>query len=198
MIARIFLGRITKWNDPAIKALNPGADLPDAWITAVHRSDGSGTTYIFSNYLSAVSPAWATSPGTGRSLHWPTGYGARGNAGVAAAIRNQAGRYTTPTTAAITAAAAAKPAITPDDFSIVNQPGPAAYPISGYSWVLVSARQPGQATGKALTALLRWLTSSGQADAATLGYVPLPPAIQQLARTTLARVTGPSGQPVTR
>ncbi len=218
VLARIFLGQITKWDDPAITALNPGADLPDAWITVVHRSDGSGTTYIFSNYLSTVSPAWAKAVGTGRSLRWPTGYAANGNPGVAAAvgsiaysigyversyttgtelgtaaIQNQAGNYVTPTTAAITADAAAKPAITPEDFSIVNQPGPAAYPICGYSWVLVSARQQSQPAGQALVSLLSWLTHGGQAYAATLGYVPLPPAIQQLAAATLARVTGPAG-----
>jgi phosphate transport system substrate-binding protein len=222
VLARIFLGQITRWNDPAIAALNPGEALPDAWITVVHRSDGSGTTYIFSDYLSAVSHAWAASAGTSRSLHWPAGYGATGNAGVAAAIarmpysigyversyttgttlasaaiRNQAGHYTTPTAAAITAGAAGKPAITPGNFSIVNQPGPAAYPICGYSWVLISARQPDQAAGHALAALIHWLTSDGQAYAATLGYVPLPPAAQRLGRTTLTRVTGPDGQPLT-
>jgi phosphate transport system substrate-binding protein len=222
VLARIFLGQITKWDDPAITALNPGAGLPDAFITVVHRSDGSGTTYIFSNYLSEASPAWATAVGTGRSLHWPTGAGADGNPGVAAdiehipysigyversyttgtalgiaAIQNQAGNYTTPTSAAITADAAARPAITPGDFSIVNQPGPAAYPICGYSWVLVSARQPGQPAGQALVSLLGWLTGPGQAYAAALGYVPLPAAIRQLAGTMLARVSGPGGTPLT-
>ena len=219
VIARIFLGQITKWDDPAIKALNPGTELPDAYINVVHRSDGSGTTYIFSNYLSAVSPAWASAVGTGRSLRWPVGIGADGNAGVAAdiaripysigytersyvtgtslgwaAVQNQAGNYVQPTVAAITADAARKPAITPDNFSIVNEPGPASYPISGYSWVLLSARQPSTATGKALTALVSWLTHAGQTYAAAVGYVPLPPAVQQLATTTLARVTGPAGQ----
>ena len=219
VIARIFLGQITKWDDPAIKALNPGTELPDAYITVVHRSDGSGTTYIFSNYLSAVSPAWASAVGTGRSLRWPVGIGADGNAGVAAdiaripysigytersyvtgtslgwaAVQNQAGNYVQPTVAAITADAARKPAITADDFSIVNEPGPASYPISGYSWVLLSARQPSTATGKALTALVSWLTHAGQTYAAAVGYVPLPPAVQQFATATLARVTGPAGQ----
>ena len=222
VLARIFLGQITRWDDPAITALNPGADLPDAWITVVHRSDGSGTTYIFSNYLSALSPAWAKVAGTGRSLHSPTGYAANGNPGVAAAIgriaysigyversyttgtelgtaaiANQVGNYVTPTTAAITADAAAKPVITPDDFSIVNEPGAAAYPICGYSWVLISARQSSQPAGQALVALMSWLTHSGQAYAAALGYVPLPPAIQQLATATLARVTGPAGTSLT-
>lgn len=218
VLAAIFLGQITKWNDPAITALNAGADLPDAYITVVHRSDGSGTTYIFSNYLSAVSPAWADTVGTGRSLHWPVGYAGNGNPGVAAAIAripysigyversyttgtelgtaaiaNKAGNYVTPTIQSITADATAKPAITAGDFSIVNQPGPDAYPICGYSWVLVSARQQSQAAGQALVSLLSWLTHEGQSHAATLGYVPLPPAIQQLATATLARVTGPAG-----
>jgi len=221
VLADIFLGKITRWNDPAIAALNPGAQLPDAYITVVHRADGSGTTYIFSNYLSQVSPAWAARAGTSRSLHWPTGYGADGNAGVAAAIEhipgsigyaetsytkgtalgyaaiaNHDGNYVTPTPAAITADAAAKPAITPADFSIVNQPGPAAYPISGYSWVLISAQQPNQAAAQALVTLLHWLTGPGQAYAATLGYVPLPTAIKNLATTTLNQVTGPAGQPL--
>jgi phosphate transport system substrate-binding protein len=101
-----------------------------------------------------------------------------------------------PTAEAI-AAAAGRPAITPDSFSIVNEPGPASYPICGYSWILLSARQPSQATGQALTALMDWLTHAGQAYAATLGYIPLPPAIQQLARFTLQHLTGPSGQPLT-
>jgi phosphate transport system substrate-binding protein len=219
VLAQIFLGKITKWDDPAITALNPGAHLPDAYINVVHRADGSGTTYIFSNYLSEVSPAWSTAVGTGRSLHWPVGLGANGSPGVAsaiehtpysigyaetsyttgtslgyAAIANRNGNYVTPTPAAISAAAAAKPAITPQDFSIVNQPGPAAYPISGYSWVLISASQPGKPAGQALVSLLSWLTHAGQSYAATLGYVPLPSAIQQLATATLARVTGPGGQ----
>jgi phosphate transport system substrate-binding protein len=222
VLAQIFMGKVTKWNDPAIEALNPGASLPDAHITVVHRADGSGTSYIFSNYLSEVSPAWATAVGTGRSLHWPVGIGAHGNKGVAAAIEhipysigyaetsytrgtafgsaaiaNRDGNYVTPTRAAITADATAKPAITPADFSIVNQPGPAAYPISGYSWVLISARQPSQPAGQALVGLLGWLTGPGQDHAAALGYVPLPSAIRQLATTTLNQVTGPDGQPLT-
>ncbi len=222
VLAKIFLGQITKWTDPAITALNPGAGLPDVYINVVHRSDGSGTTYIFSNYLSSVSPAWASAVGAGRSLHWPVGYGASGNPGVAAAIEhtadsigyletsyskgiaggyaaiaNQAGNYVTPTATAIAADAAGKPQITASDFSIVNQPGPGAYPISGYSWVLISARQPSTAAGQALTDLISWLTRDGQTYAAALGYVPLPPAIQQLAAATLASVTGPDGEPLT-
>jgi len=218
VLAKIFLGQVTKWNDPALAVLNPGAGLPDAYITVVHRSDGSGTTYIFSNYLSQVSPAWAKAAGTGRSLRWPAGTGADGNAGVAhaietipysigyaetsytrgnaqgyAAIANRDGNYVTPTPAAIAADAAAKPAISAQDFSIVNQPGAAAYPISGYSWVLISARQPSEPAGQALVSLLSWLTHAGQSYAASLGYVPMPAAIEQLASATLARVTSPAG-----
>jgi phosphate transport system substrate-binding protein len=218
VIARIFLGQITSWNDPALTALNPGISLPGAPINVVHRSDGSGTTYIFSNYLSSVSPAWAATVGTGKSLHWPTGQGAQGNGSVAtavyrtpwsigyveqsythglllpsAAIRNQAGQYVTPTTQTIAADAAQKPHITPADFSIVNQPGTSSYPISGYSWALVYAHQASQARSQTLVSLLHWLIHTGQAEAAATGYVPLPPALRQLADTMLQKVTGPNG-----
>jgi phosphate transport system substrate-binding protein len=218
VLAGIYLGQITQWNDPAITALNPGITLPPAAITVVHRSDGSGTTYIFSNYLSAVSPAWAAKVGTGKTLNWPTGEGAEGNGSVAstvnstpfsigyieqaysmglllpfAAIRNQAGNYVTPSAQTVAAAAAQKPAITPTDFSIVNEPGADSYPISGYSWALVYTRQQNQARGQALAAMLDWLSHDGQAYAAANGYVPLPPQIQQLARTMLQQITGPTG-----
>ena len=218
VIARIFLGQITAWHDPAITALNPGISLPDAPISVVHRADGSGTTYIFSNYLSSVSPAWAAKVGTGKTLHWPVGEGAEGNGGVAAsvyrtpwsigyveqsyskglllpsaAIRNQAGHYIIPSTQSIAEDAAQKPDITPTDFSIVNEPGASSYPISGYSWALVFAHQPSQATGHALVGLLDWLTHAGQAYAIATSYVPLPARIQQFAHTMLQQVTGPGG-----
>jgi phosphate transport system substrate-binding protein len=218
VLAAIFLGQITHWNDPALTAFNPGLSLPDAAINVVHRSDGSGTTYIFSNYLSSVDPAWASKVGTGKSLTWPTGEGAEGNSGVAtavnrtpfsigyieqayaqglllpfAAIRNQAGNYVIPSAQTITADAAQKPRISPADFSIVNQPGASSYPISGYSWALVYTHQPDQARGKALVAMLDWLTHDGQADAAANGYVPLPSRVRQLARTMLQQVTSPAG-----
>jgi phosphate transport system substrate-binding protein len=218
VLAEIYLGQITHWNDPAIVALNPGLSVPDARITVVHRSDGSGTTYIFSNYLSSISPAWASKVGTGKTLSWPVGEGDEGNGGVAtdvyrtpfsigyieeaysqglllpfAAIRNQAGNYVIPSAQTVAADAAQKPAITPTDFSIVNEPGTSSYPISGYSWALVYTHQPSQATGQTLVAMLDWLTHDGQAYAATNGYVPLPPQIQQLAQTMLQQVTGPTG-----
>jgi len=218
VIARIFLGQITSWRDPAIMALNPHVSLPSQQITVVHRSDGSGTTYIFSSYLSSVDPAWAAKVGMGTTLRWPAGIGVEGNPGVAeavahipfsigyiersyskgpalfeAAIRNQAGNYVTPTAASIAADAAQKSGITPTDFSIVNEPGADSYPISGYSWALIYTRQTSRAAGQALVNLLDWLTHSGQAYAAATNYVPLPPQIQQLARTMLRQVTGPGG-----
>ncbi|MGP8001537.1 MAG: phosphate ABC transporter substrate-binding protein PstS [Streptosporangiaceae bacterium] len=218
VIARIFLGQITNWDDPAITSLNPSVNIPSEPITVVHRSDGSGTTYIFSNYLSAISPAWASKVGTGKSLHWPAGVGAEGNPGVAnavahiaysigyiersyskgpiltyAAIRNQAGNYVIPSTASIAADAAQKPTISATDFSIVNEPGANSYPISGYSWALVYTHQPSQATGQALVTLLDWLTHAGQAYAAATSYVPLPTQIQQLARTMIQKIVGPNG-----
>jgi phosphate transport system substrate-binding protein len=221
VLAAIFLGKITRWNDPAATALNPGVSLPPARINVVHRSDGSGTTYIFSNYLSSVDPAWAAKVGTGKTLRWPVGEGAEGNGGVAAAVnrtsfsigyveqaysqglllpfaalRNPADRYVIPSTQTVAADAAQKPGITPADFSIVNQPGAASYPISGYSWALIYTRQHNQATGRALVTMLDWLTHDGQASAAANGYVPLPAQIQQLARTMLQRVTGPTGIPL--
>jgi phosphate transport system substrate-binding protein len=221
VLAAIFLGQITHWNDPAITALNPGLTLPNAAITVVHRSDGSGTTYIFSNYLSSVDPAWASKVGTGKTLNWPVGEGDQGNGGVAAevdrapfsigyveqaysqgltlpfaALRNQAGNFVIPSAQTVGADAAQKPAITSTDFSIVNQPGASSYPISGYSWALVYTHQPSQATGQALVAMLDWLSHDGQAYAAANGYVPLPAQIQQLARTMLQQVTGPTGTPL--
>ena len=222
VLAAIFLGQITHWNDPAITALNPGITLPNAAITVVHRSDGSGTTYIFSNYLSSADPAWAAKVGTGKTLNWPAGEGAEGNGGVTstvfrtpfsigyveqaysqglvlpfAAIRNQTGDYVLPSTQTIAAAAAQKPAITPTNFSIVNQPGASSYPISGYSWALVDTRQPDQATGQALVTMLDWLTHDGQAYAAANLYVPLPSQVRQLASTMLQQVTGPHGKLLT-
>ena len=218
-LVAIFQGKITRWNDPAIVALNSGTTLPDKKITVAHRADGSGTSYIFTNYLSSIDPAWAAKVGTSKTPHWPVGEGAEGNGSVAAtvyrtpfsigyieqaysrglllpfaAIRNQAGNYVTPTTQAVAAAAAEKPHITATDFSIVNQPGASSYPSSGYSWALIYTHQPSQATGQKLVSMLDWLTHSGQAYAAANGYVPLPPQIQQLAHTMLQQVTGPNGQ----
>ena len=218
VLARIFLGQITRWHDPAITALNPGTSLPDAPITVVHRSDGSGTTYIFSNYLSSVSPTWAAKVGTGKTLNWPVGEGAEGNGSVTstvdrtpfsigyieqaysqglllpfAAIRNQAGNYVLPSTQTVTAAAAQRPHITPTNFSIVNQPGASSYPITGYTWSMIYTHQPDQSRGQELVNMLDWLTHTGQAYAAANLYVPLPSQVRQLAQTMLQQVTGPNG-----
>jgi len=177
---------------------------------------GEGIAYNLS--LSAVSPAWAAKVGTGKTLNWPVGEGAEGNGSVAstdnstpfsigdieqaysvgltlpfAAIRNQAGNYVTPSAQTVAADAAQKPAITPTDFSIVNQPGADSYPISGYSWALIYTHQPNQTRGQALIARLDWLSHAGQAYAAANGYVPLPADIRQLAATMLQQVTGPTG-----
>jgi phosphate transport system substrate-binding protein len=214
VIAKIFLGQITNWNDPAIAALNTGIHMPDGPITVVHRSDSSGTSYIFSDYLSSVDPTWADKVGASKTPNWPVGEGAEGNGSVAATVfrtpfsigyvessyarglalpfaevRNQAGNYVIPTTTAIAAAAAQKPHITPADFSIVNQPGASSYPIAGYSWALVYTHQPNPATGQKLVTMLDWLIHTGQTYAASLGYVALPSQVQQLAHTMLQQIT---------
>jgi phosphate transport system substrate-binding protein len=218
VLARIYLGRITKWDDPAITALNPSDDLPDEQINVVHRSDGSGTTYIFTNYLSSVSPAWAAGPGTSKTIKWPVGFGGNGSRGVAALLKvlpgsigyfelsyaesqnlpyafvqNRSGAFVPPFAANVAADASVKQGLSASDFSIVDGPGPQSYPISGYSWALLYARQANSVTGTALVNLVDWLTHAGQPVAGANYYVPLPPAIQGLAQATLKEVTGPSG-----
>ena len=174
----------------------------------MHRSDGSGTTYIFSNYLSSVDPAWAAKVGTGKTLNWPAGEGAEGNGSVTstvfrtpfsigyveqaysqglvlpfAAIRNQAGNYVLPVHPDHRRRRRPKTRTSrPTDFSIVNQPGASSYPISGYSWALIYTHQPDQARGQELVTMLDWLTHDGQAYAAANLYVPLPAQVRQLAR----------------
>jgi phosphate transport system substrate-binding protein len=206
VIARIFSGDITKWNDSRITSLNPGASLPAKDILVIHRSDGSGTTYIFSDYLSAVNPEWAQHPGRGKELQWPVGLGAKGNEGVAgqvkqtegaigytelayavqnklavAAIRNAGGEFVTPSvesaTAAAAGAAARLPANTDYRISIVNAPGKGAYPISSFTWLLVYASYPDTVKGKKLLAFLHWYLEHGEAMASSLDYAPLPDKI---------------------
>jgi phosphate transport system substrate-binding protein len=215
VLARIFLGQITRWDDPAITALNPQLDNLDENITVIHRSDSSGTTYIFTNYLASISPAWASGPGTDKSIVWPVGLGGTGSAGVAALLRrtpgsigyfelsyaeknalpyatleNQAGSFVPPFTANVAADAAMKPDVTSSDFSIVNEQGTKSYPISGYSWILVYEHQSNQATAAALEKLIGWLTNGGQAVAAANYFVPLPSSIRSLAATTIAKMSG--------
>ena len=203
-IVNIFLGNITKWNDPKIAALNPGVDLPDLPVIVVHRSDGSGTTYIFVDYLSSISPVWADSVGKGTSVKWPVGIGGKGNEGVAgqvkqlsgavgyveliyakqnkmpyADVKNAAGNFITPSLDSVTAALAT--AKIPDDFrfSMVNAPGDTAYPISGATWLLVYERQKDAAKGKKLVEFLNWALTKGEGMASSLDYASLPESVQQ-------------------
>ena len=203
VIAAIFQGQITKWNDARIAALNPGAKLPASDILVVHRSDGSGTSYVFTDYLASVSPAWATKPGKGKEVQWPAGLGAKGNEGVAgqvrqtpgaigyvelayatqnkmnmAAVKNANGEYVVPGIASVTAAAAGAasklPATTDYRISIVNAPGAGVYPISSFTWILAYARQADATKGKKLTDFLRWALNDGQGMESSLDYAPLP------------------------
>lgn len=202
-LARIYLGEITKWNDPAIVSLNAGVKLPADSVTVVYRTDGSGTTSIFTSYLAAVSPDWKTKVGEGKSVRFPVGLGAKGNEGVAgqvkstpgsigytelayakqtglafASIRNRAGKFAEPTLEAITAAAGAA-AAPPDDLrmSIVDATGEASYPIAAFTYILVYDEQKDATSGKALTKFLWWAIHDGQKLGAPLYYAPLPAAI---------------------
>jgi phosphate transport system substrate-binding protein len=203
-LAGIYLGKITNWNDAKIAALNRGASLPDLSIVVVHRSDGSGTTFIFTDYLSVVSPAWASGVGKNTSVKWPTGIGGKGSEGVSgqvkqlpgaigyveqayadqnhlpvAVLKNAAGEYVAPSAEAASKAMAT--AKIPDDFrfSMVNAPGTGAYPIAGASWVLIYQRQAKPANGKKLIAFLKWAVTEGQKLTPALSYAPLPESVQQ-------------------
>lgn len=205
VIADIFLGKLTKWNDPRLKALNPGVALPDLKIVSVHRSDGSGTTAIFTDYLSKISSTWGSRVGDGKSVNWPNGLGAKGNAGVAgmvkqmpgsigyielnyaaknkisfAIIKNKSGKYIEADMDSISAAADVK---IPDDtrVSITDTEADAGYPISGFTWLLVysdlSKSVPSEAAAKSLVDLLKYVISDGQAFAKSLDYAPLPKSV---------------------
>ncbi|HEY1764135.1 MAG TPA: phosphate ABC transporter substrate-binding protein PstS [Opitutaceae bacterium] len=210
-LAGIYLGTITKWNDPAIASQNPDVKLPaDEDIVVVHRSDGSGTSFIFTDYLSSVSPEWKSKVSKGVSVNWPVGLGGKSNSGVAgqvkqtpgaigyvelayahenklpvAEMKNASGTYITPSIESVTAALAS--ATIPDDFrfSMVNSPGPDAYPIAGATWLLVYAEQKDHAKGEKLVQFLKWAYSEGEKLAPALDYAPLPEAVQKRA---LARV----------
>jgi phosphate transport system substrate-binding protein len=203
-LAAIFLGKITKWNDPKIAGLNPQVSLPDLDILVVHRSDGSGTTYIFTDYLSNVSSAWKSQVGKGSAVNWPVGLGGNGNEGVAdqvlqnpgsigyvelayarnkkmsyADLKNGAGNYVLPTLESVTAALAT--ATIPDDFrfSIVNASGDQAYPISGASWLLIYQFQKDAEKGKKLVQFAKWAMTEGQKLSPSLDYAPIPPDVAQ-------------------
>jgi phosphate transport system substrate-binding protein len=202
-IAGIFLGEIKKWNDPKIAATNAGVSLPDQDIVVVHRSDGSGTTYIWTDYLSKISPEWKSKVGTNTSVNWPVGIGGKGNEGVAgqikqtpgalgyveliyaiqnkmpyADVKNSAGKFVKASLESITAAMAT--AQIPDDFrfSVTNAPGDAAYPICGATWLLVYEQQKDAAKGKKLVEFLKWAQKDGEKMAKDLDYAPLPESLQ--------------------
>jgi phosphate transport system substrate-binding protein len=217
LIAEIFLGKVTKWNDRRIATLNSGVTLPNADILVVHRSDGSGTTFIFTDYLSTVSPAWAAGPGRGKEVQWPVGLGGKGNEGVAgqvkqtpgaigyvelayahqnklpvAHVRNAASAFVEPTTESITAAAAgALAGLGPtSDYrvSIVNAAGASSYPISSFTWLLVYQNQPDATKGRKLVDFLKWMYGDGQNYAAELDYAPLPAELRQRLTERLAQI----------
>ena len=203
-VSGIYLGQITKWNDAKIAADNVGVALPDKDIIVIHRSDGSGTSYIFTDYLSSVSAEWADNVGTGTSVNWPVGLGGKGNAGVAGEVKqnpysigyveliyavqnnlgvgwvkNKAGNYIEPTLDAVSAAAAGAAAhVVPDlRASIVNEVGDKSYPISGFTWLLAYQNQTDKAKAEAMTRMLWWATHDAQKFNADLSYAPVPPEI---------------------
>jgi phosphate transport system substrate-binding protein len=214
-IAGIFLGSIKKWNDPLIASSNPGVNLPASDINLVHRSDGSGTTFVFTDYLSKVSARWREKVGAGTAVNWPAGLGAKGNEGVTAqvkqtpnsmgyveliyaeqnklpyaAIKNLAGEFVRPSLDSITAAAAGAAAQMPDDLriSITNAPGENAYPISSFTYILVYKEQQDQAKGKALVDFLWWAIHDGQKIARDLLYAPLPKAVVEKAEQKIISI----------
>jgi len=200
VIAAIFLGQITKWDDATLKALNPGVDLGSAPIAVVHRSDGSGTTGIFTDYLSTVSSEWKAKVGQGASVNWPAGLGGKGNEGVTglvkqtpgaigyaeliyaetnklpvASIKNKAGLFIMPSTKSVTEAASGVLKSMPEDFrvSITDAAGKGSYPISGFTYLLVFQKMP-EEKGEKLVKFLKWALADGQKMAAPLSYAPLP------------------------
>lgn len=216
VLADIFLGKIKRWNDAKIAADNPGVTLPAQDITVVHRSDGSGTSAVFTDYLSKISPEWKEKVGSGTSPSWPVGIGGKGNEGVTgqvkstpntigyielayavqnglpvAQIKNASGSFVAPSIDSVVAAAAASAANTPDDLrvSITNAPGAQAYPIASYTYILVYKNQKDQAKGKALVDFLWWGLHDGEAFAKPLQYAPLPDDIVKRAEAKINSIT---------
>jgi phosphate transport system substrate-binding protein len=214
VLANIFLGKITNWNDPAIAKANPGVNFPNQTIIIVHRSDGSGTTYIFTDYLSKVSSEWANSVKKGTTVSWPLGLGGKGNEGVAGQIRqlqgaigyieliyavqnkipygsvkNGAGNFVKASLEGVTEAAASVKTM-PADFrvSITNAPGKTAYPISSFTWLLVPVKSKDQKTGKILTDFVDWMVTEGQKTTAQLTYAPLPDSVVEKVKTAIKQV----------
>jgi phosphate transport system substrate-binding protein len=213
-LAGIFLGKITKWNDKAITSVNPGVNFPDRDIIVVHRSDGSGTTFIWTDYLSKVSSDWKSQVGSGTSVKWPVGLGGKGNEGVAGSIRqlqgsigyveliyaiqnkipygsvkNAAGSFLKASLEGVTAAAASAPKM-PADFrvSITNAPGKDAYPISSFTWLLIPQQSKDAAKGKILADFLNWMVTDGQKMTDALSYAALPDAVVQKEKEAIKQV----------
>ena len=216
LLADIFLGKITRWNDPKIFELNKNLKLPNTEIVVSHRSDGSGTTDIFTNYLSTVNSEWKTKVGRGKSVQWPVGIGGKGNEGVAgvvkqtpgavgyvelayakqnnitvASLRNRDGQFVLPTIEAASAAAAGAAKTMPEDFrvSIVDSSGKESYPITGLTWLLVYKEQKDEAKGKELVRFLKWAIGEGQKMEAALDYAPLPKSVVDMVDKTLRQIT---------
>jgi phosphate transport system substrate-binding protein len=215
VLADIFLGKITKWNDPAIARLNAGVSLPGTDITVMHRSDGSGTTYIFADYLGKVSPEWKKRVGVSTALNWPVGLGGKGNEGVAGlvkqtpssigyveliyalqnkiaygAVQNMSGKFLRASIESVTAAAAAATGAMPSDFrvSITNAPGDGAYPISSFTWLLFYEGPKDKAAAKIMVEFMRWALTDGQKFAKDLGYAPLPDGVVKLELEALKKI----------
>jgi phosphate transport system substrate-binding protein len=215
VLADIFLGKITKWNDAAIAKLNAGVTLPATDITVAHRADGSGTTYIWVDYLSKISPEWKSKVGVATSVNWPTGVGGRGNEGVSGlvtqtpgaigyveliyalqnkmsygSVQNAAGEFVKGSVQSVTTAAAAAAGQMPEDFrvSITNASGKGAYPISSFTWILLyeNAKDKGQA--KTMVDFMKWALTDGQKYCADLGYAPLPASVVKLEMAALGKI----------
>ena len=215
LLADIYLGKVKRWNDAAIAAVNPGVTLPATDITVVHRSDGSGTTFIFVDYLSKVSPAFKTTVGANTSVNWPVGVGGKGNEGVSGlvsqtpgsigyvellfatqnriaygAVQNAAGEFVKANAAAVTLAAAEAAAHMPADFrvSITNAAGAGAYPIASFTWLLLYENPTDKASGKTMVDFMSWALTEGQKFGVELGYAPLPESVVALEKAALARI----------
>ena len=213
-LAGIFLGKISKWNDKAITGANPGVSLPDRDIIVVHRSDGSGTSFIWTDYLSKVSSEWKSQVGADTSVKWPVGMGGKGNEGVAGfvrqlpgsigyveliyavqnkitygSVRNSAGNFVKASLESVTAAAGSAPKM-PADFrvSITNAPGKDAYPISSFTWLLIPAASKNAANGKILADFLNWMVADGQKMTSALSYAPLPDNVAAKVKETIKQV----------
>ena len=215
LLADIILGKVTKWNDPAIAGLNPGVKLPSTDITVAHRSDGSGTTYIFVDYLSKVSPEFKSKVGVATSVNWPVGVGGKGNEGVAGlvkqtpgsigyveliyakqnnidygSVKNMEGEYVAASLDSVTAAAAVAARQMPPDFrvSITNAPGKGVYPISSFTWLLFYENPKDKPKARTMVDFMKWALSDGQKAASDLGYAPLPSEVVALEMEALKKI----------